>query len=58
VGEREVRLDLLLENGLRFHMQGKVVVEIERKGMSLGMRYSTQEREGQDERRAKKKRKF
>jgi len=39
-------------------MQGKVVVEIERKGMSLGMRYSTQEKEGQDERRAKKKRKF
>jgi hypothetical protein len=30
-------------------MQGKVVVEIERKGMSLGMRYSTREREGKDE---------
>ena len=58
VGEREVRLDLLLENGLRFHMLRKLVVEIERKGMSLGMRYSTQEKEGQDERRAKKKRKF
>jgi hypothetical protein len=43
IGEREVRLELLLENGLRFYMQGKLVVEIERKGMSLGMRHTRRE---------------
>jgi hypothetical protein len=55
VGERGVRHDLLLENGLRFHMQGKVVVEIEQKGLGVGIRYSTREKAGQDERRAKKR---
>jgi hypothetical protein len=44
VSERKVRPDLLLENGLRFHMQVKFLVENEQKGLGLGIRYSTCEK--------------
>jgi hypothetical protein len=57
MGEREVRLDLLLENWLRFHMQGSLWWKSSGREWVLALG-TVHEKEGQDGRRAKKRRKF